>query len=113
MVVYFLVMENLIQFEKEQTLKVYVHSSLGKAHERYLMKQVSQIQGFFHSQLDIQLYGDQWNKNECKKYCFLLTTEKVPEISATNQFLISDFVSVTDFVRVIMWLSEKTAYLYI
>lgn len=41
MVVYFLVTENLIFFERLQSLKVYVHSSVGENHQRYLINQLS------------------------------------------------------------------------
>lgn len=37
----------------------------------------------------------------------------MPDIPSNKQFLVSDFVSVTDFVRITMWLREKAAHLYI
>lgn len=67
MVVYFLVTEDLIHFEKIRPLKVYVYSNLGKNHQRYLISQISQIQGFFHSQLELESYEEQCKEVGDKK----------------------------------------------
>jgi hypothetical protein len=107
MIVFFLVTEKLIVLEKSIPLQVFVYSSLGWDHQQYLIAHLGKIQSFFEADIQLIPYNQaQVVKDESE--CLYLSNQLLPTISLSRQFLISDYVSVTDYVRVIIWLKEQS-----
>lgn len=102
--IYYIVSFNLLLFEYERSFKILVHSNLGLQHEAFLIEKAEQLKIYFPNLIEVQPLVE----NKYSEECVVLTNERLDITKLPNQYLVSDFLTFTEFTEFILWLKKNT-----
>lgn len=106
-IVYFLVSENILTFEQQHYFHLYVYSTLGDKHTTFLMEELAPLRQFFEEPFVIRELTDPsiLTKNN---NIILLTNEVFADYPADKQYMISDYLTLNEFLHFSKWLRDRT-----
>ncbi|EFU74982.1 helix-turn-helix domain-containing protein [Enterococcus italicus] len=102
---FFLLTNKNIYQKKFKPAIIQIYSSIGQNHAYYILKEVEPLLSFFDTKISV-IYVKTCDELQDEKGSYILTTDILPEISAERQFLVSDYLSLTDIVRLGVWLKD-------
>lgn len=102
----FFLITNAEVYQKEFTPSIIqIYSSIGEKHAQYILKKVQPLSAFFDDTLEMTCVSERSELMADGK-SVVLTTDLLPELQARRQYLVSDFVSLSEIVRMGIWLKE-------
>lgn len=106
---YLLIFENIFTFEKREAFTVFVYSSLGKNHRSFLLEHLEPLRNFYPEPFQIveiqkpeEILSD--------KQAIVLTNQAFDTISSDNQYIVSDYLTMRDFLQFSIWLKDRTSH---
>lgn len=102
--IYHIVSSNLLLFEYEQQFKLFIHSNLGPQHEEFLIETAEQLKLYFPNLLSVMPLTE----GEYSDDGVVVTNEQLNTEQFPNQYLVSDFLTFTEFTEFILWLKRTT-----
>lgn len=103
---YCLVSEELFNIEKVCQMNIYIHSSLGKPQEEYLYQQLKGLTAFFDEYCNIRILPE-GSDSYLTSNDLALTSEYLSNFLPNNQYILSDYLSMQDFVYVGIWIRKR------
>ncbi|MGM0182397.1 hypothetical protein IGK74_001318 [Enterococcus sp. AZ150] len=108
-IIYFLVSENILTFEQQYGFHLYVHSTLGEKHADFLVKELGPLRQFFSEPFVIKKLKD-LELLDTHQDIILLTNEVFETYPTDKQYIISDYLTLTEFLQFSVWLRERTTH---
>lgn len=106
-IIYFLVSENILVFEKQEYFQLYIYSTLGEQHIKFLTDQVTPLRQFFDDRFIIREWQDERILSDDENI-ILLTNQVFPDYPTDKQYIISDYLTLNEFLAFSKWLKERT-----
>lgn len=106
-IIYFLISENIFIFEKQEYFHLCVYSNLGEQHTQFLIEEMSLLKKFFN---DAFIVRELDNPEELSKDddIIILSNQVFENYPIDKQYIISDFLTMNEFLSFTLWLKERT-----
>lgn len=91
--------------KKFKSAEIQIYSSIGQRHAYYMLKAIEPLTSFFDNSMTIICVEKREDLSD-EKNTYILTTDFIPELVAERQFLVGDYLSLTEKVRLGVWLKD-------
>lgn len=108
--VHFIIALDIITFEEYKPFSLGVYSSFGKQHLDFLIEKISFLDSCFNNSLNIIPLLEKDDHLKSKENMLILTNIPIDSCANDDQYLISDFLTLTDVSEFGVWLHKKTSY---
>lgn len=107
MVFFYVVAEDLLDFRKKKFVAIYLHSSIGDQRRAFYLEKLTPLLGYFSKESAIHMLDGELTE-PLPPNSWIITTDYLSDFPLWQQFVISDFLSPTDLLYIMLWLKDGT-----